>query len=206
MLWVSVIMVVMSTTPLVSGDGKYWWMGSGGAFSDGGSNGNNNYQQQQQQPNNNYQGRCINAHATHLRKYILKEHRFYRFRVSECWQQCASYHPGHSASGCKMHFSFCSHFVLTLDYSGFRGWWQLPRGDLSASGVPVFRSVSANQRPHGDWPLTNESPCITGRVSDCWSVGQPDVDCLNNALCCFDGCANVCQGAGEEDLLTLHNF
>ena len=27
-------------------------------------------------------------------------------------------------------------------------------------------------------------------------VGQPDVDCLNDALCCFDGCANVCQGAG----------
>ena len=140
-----------------------------------------------------------------MRKYILKEHRFYRFRVSECWQQCASYHPGHSASGCTMHLSFCSHFVLTLDYSGFRGWWQLPRSDLSASGVPVFRSVSANQRPRCDWPLTNESPCITGRVSDCWSVGQPDVDCLNNALCCFDGCANVCQGAGEEDLLTLYS-
>ena len=29
-----------------------------------------------------------------------------------------------------------------------------------------------------------------------WFSGQPDVDCLNDALCCFDGCANVCQGAG----------
>ena len=36
-----------------------------------------------------------------------------------------------------------------------------------------------------------------GRVSNCWSVGQTDVDCIDNALCCFDGCANVCQGAGE---------
>jgi hypothetical protein len=27
-------------------------------------------------------------------------------------------------------------------------------------------------------------------------TGQADVDCLNDALCCFDGCANVCQGAG----------
>merc|ERR1719447_136353 len=30
-----------------------------------------------------------------------------------------------------------------------------------------------------------------GRTSNCWSVGQADVDCINNALCCFDGCANV---------------
>merc|ERR1719447_2565250 len=36
-----------------------------------------------------------------------------------------------------------------------------------------------------------------GRTSNCWSVGQADVDCINNALCCFDGCANVCQGAGS---------
>ena len=38
----------------------------------------------------------------------------------------------------------------------------------------------------------------SGRVSDCWSVGQADADCINNALCCFDGCANVCQGAGNN--------
>ena len=37
----------------------------------------------------------------------------------------------------------------------------------------------------------------SGRVSDCWSVGQADADCINNAFCCFDGCANVCQGAGQ---------
>merc|ERR1719219_2775744 len=36
-----------------------------------------------------------------------------------------------------------------------------------------------------------------GRTSNCWSVGQAEVDCINNALCCFDGCANVCQGAGS---------
>merc|ERR1719500_1801232 len=36
-----------------------------------------------------------------------------------------------------------------------------------------------------------------GRSSNCWSVGQADVDCINNALCCFDGCANVCLGAGS---------
>jgi len=29
-------------------------------------------------------------------------------------------------------------------------------------------------------------------------VGQADADCIDNALCCFDGCANVCQGAGPR--------
>jgi len=33
-------------------------------------------------------------------------------------------------------------------------------------------------------------------VSNCWSVGVRDVDCLDSALCCFDGCANRCQGRG----------
>ena len=35
-----------------------------------------------------------------------------------------------------------------------------------------------------------------GRVSDCWSLGRPDTDCSGHALCCSDGCANLCQGAG----------
>merc|ERR1712183_697520 len=37
-----------------------------------------------------------------------------------------------------------------------------------------------------------------GRSSNCWSVGQTDVDCPGFALCCFDGCANTCQGGGGE--------
>ena len=36
------------------------------------------------------------------------------------------------------------------------------------------------------------------RKSTCWSAGTPDLDCLDNALCCFDGCANVCLGRGER--------
>jgi len=52
---------------------------------------------------------------------------------------------------------------------------------------------SCPSSPTGLLPL---SQC-EGRVSNCWSVGQPDVDCRNNALCCFDGCANVCQGGGS---------
>ena len=31
-------------------------------------------------------------------------------------------------------------------------------------------------------------------VSTCWSVGEPDWDCPDSGLCCFDGCANTCLG------------
>jgi len=48
-------------------------------------------------------------------------------------------------------------------------------------------------------PVINILPPIEqcqGRPSNCWSVGVEDTDCIGNALCCFDGCANVCQGEG----------
>merc|ERR1711872_510101 len=48
-------------------------------------------------------------------------------------------------------------------------------------------------------PNVNNLPPVeacAGRSSNCWSVGQADVDCPGNALCCFDGCANTCQGGG----------
>lgn len=35
-----------------------------------------------------------------------------------------------------------------------------------------------------------------GRTSQCWSVGVSDLDCPGAATCCYDGCANVCQGLG----------
>ena len=35
---------------------------------------------------------------------------------------------------------------------------------------------------------------ILGSVSTCWSPGQRDTDCPGNGLCCFDGCANTCDG------------
>merc|ERR1712172_131702 len=44
-------------------------------------------------------------------------------------------------------------------------------------------------------PLPPISACA-GRKSNCWSVGVRDLDCLDSALCCFDGCANVCLGRG----------
>jgi len=41
-----------------------------------------------------------------------------------------------------------------------------------------------------------------GAVSNCWSPGQPDTDCPNYGLCCFDGCANTCvDGEVSNDAL-----
>jgi len=49
--------------------------------------------------------------------------------------------------------------------------------------------------PTGSCPEMTELPAIElcqGKNSTCWSVGLPDVDCVDNALCCFDGCVNAC--------------
>merc|ERR1712200_123071 len=56
--------------------------------------------------------------------------------------------------------------------------------------------------PIGDsCPVLNTLPPLTeceGRKSNCWSPGVRDLDCLDSALCCFDGCANVCLGKGAK--------
>merc|ERR1711953_1303898 len=70
----------------------------------------------------------------------------------------------------------------------------------SVSPVPdrteVEEELSSSQ---GSCPVISVLPPIqlcANRKSTCWSAGLPDVDCLDNALCCFDGCANVCLGRG----------
>ena len=55
------------------------------------------------------------------------------------------------------------------------------------------------QQAQASCPNVNNLPPVeacAGRSSNCWSVGQTDVDCPGFALCCFDGCANTCQGGG----------
>lgn len=37
-----------------------------------------------------------------------------------------------------------------------------------------------------------------GAVSTCWSPGQPDGDCPDFGLCCFDGCVNTCPQVSER--------
>merc|ERR1719334_2411952 len=66
-----------------------------------------------------------------------------------------------------------------------------------SNNLPATQGLSSQ----GSCPVVNSIPPVAqcaGKVSDCWSVGQPDYDCIDNALCCFDGCANVCQGAGSR--------
>ena len=55
--------------------------------------------------------------------------------------------------------------------------------------------------PTGSCPVIDTLPNIEvcqGKNSTCWSVDLPDVDCANNALCCFDGCVNACYFDGEN--------
>merc|ERR1719347_669174 len=67
-----------------------------------------------------------------------------------------------------------------------------------------FQQISQQQSPsisssQTTCPTVTSLPPISscaGRQSNCWSVGVPDLDCLDDALCCFDGCANVCLGRG----------
>eukprot|EP00092_Neocalanus_flemingeri_P004254 GFUD01004574.1.p1 GENE.GFUD01004574.1~~GFUD01004574.1.p1 ORF type:complete len:722 (-),score=194.10 GFUD01004574.1:66-2147(-) len=70
--------------------------------------------------------------------------------------------------------------------------------------LPVIRNDQIDKLKRQDLqqtpcPLITILPPISqcqGRPSNCWSVGVADTDCVGNALCCFDGCANVCQGKG----------
>ena len=64
-----------------------------------------------------------------------------------------------------------------------------------------FNSPASSQSlPTGSCPNVGALPDISscnGATSNCWSVGQADVDCPNNELCCFDGCRNACYFGGE---------
>merc|ERR1711936_1152652 len=69
--------------------------------------------------------------------------------------------------------------------------------------VPVEQQLQQQHLgPQGDFcPVLNTLPPLTeceGRKSNCWSPGVRDLDCLDSALCCFDGCANVCLGKGAK--------
>ena len=60
----------------------------------------------------------------------------------------------------------------------------------------VFLQARGVSRGGGSCPAPSVTQC-GGQLSNCWSVGEPDVDCPNMGLCCFNGCANVCQDQGR---------
>ena len=68
---------------------------------------------------------------------------------------------------------------------------------------------TSNNIPTGECPniatLPNVESC-NGQASNCWSVGQADVDCPNNALCCFDGCVNTCYFGGKFQSYCKNSF
>jgi len=80
---------------------------------------------------------------------------------------------------------------------------QAPAQQLPVQQAPVqqapIQQLPVQQQQHQSCPVLTTLPPLdqcTGRQSDCWSPGVRDLDCLNSSLCCFDGCANRCQGAG----------
>ena len=58
---------------------------------------------------------------------------------------------------------------------------------------------SIYQIPHGTCPQIDSNLKCGYEENECWSPGVPDLDCPGSALCCFNGCINVCLS------LPLHN-
>jgi len=59
---------------------------------------------------------------------------------------------------------------------------------VAASAQPAGEAAAATTCPL----LVRRDDCHPEAVSQCWSPGQPDVDCVDNGICCFDGCVNAC--------------
>ena len=73
----------------------------------------------------------------------------------------------------------------------------------------LFAESGGGEGGGGSCPSVSPLPSSSceGSVDTCWSPGQPDGDCPNFGLCCFDGCSNTCpQGQSENKLLVLKNF
>ena len=89
---------------------------------------------------------------------------------------------------------FLKHLTIRLSASILQG-----KGRSSGGAAGGGRSRGAGGPGGGgggSCPAPSVSQCA-GQVSNCWSVGEPDVDCPNLGLCCFNGCANVCQSQGK---------
>jgi len=78
-----------------------------------------------------------------------------------------------------------------VDCAAAEGLYGLAEGAFGNEG----NAPDANgEQSGGQCPNVNplsDAECA-GTVSTCWSPGQPDTDCPNFGICCFDGCANTC--------------
>ena len=100
------------------------------------------------------------------------------------------------------HFSCCSFLILgplfryNVDCAAAEGLYGLAEGAFgSDAGAGGEGGAGGGECPAAS-PLS-DAECA-GAVSNCWSPGQPDTDCPNYGLCCFDGCANTCVDGPTE--------
>lgn len=98
---------------------------------------------------------------------------------------------------------------FNVDCEASAGLYGLAEGAFGTAGGSEGGD-EAGQCPAAS-PLS-EAECA-GAVSTCWSPGQRDTDCPNNGLCCFDGCANTCDGepivqgqAAAEPVITTEGY
>lgn len=84
-----------------------------------------------------------------------------------------------------------------VDCDAAEGLYGLAEG---AFGVEA-NAPDADGQSGGSCPVVDplsDAECA-GAVSTCWSPGQPDTDCPDFGICCFDGCANTCEGEVAAD-------
>ena len=87
-----------------------------------------------------------------------------------------------------MNFKFS--FRYNVDCAAAEGLYGLAEGAFGSDAA----AGGGEGGDSGECPAANpltDAEC-GGAVSNCWSPGQPDTDCPNYGLCCFDGCANTC--------------
>ena len=92
-------------------------------------------------------------------------------------------------------------FRNNVDCDAAEGLYGLAEGAFRVeANAPDADGQSGGSCPVVD-PLS-DAECA-GAVSTCWSPGQPDTDCPDFGICCFDGCANTCEGEGKIFIMIL---
>jgi len=85
---------------------------------------------------------------------------------------------------------------FNVDCAASEGLYSAAEGAFgTAGGSDEYEGGDAGSCPAAE-PLSPDQ--CAGQVSTCWSPGQRDTDCPGNGLCCFNGCADVCDGAAPE--------
>ena len=106
------------------------------------------------------------------------------------------------------HLALISFFHLryNVDCAASEGFYGLAEGAFGSSGNGG--SGGDGGSGGGNCPAANplsDAECA-GAVSNCWSPGQPDTDCPNFGLCCFDGCANTCVDGPQRNIYECYSM